>query len=546
MDVEGDPPLMKTLLIGLDAASPDIIDGLFESGTIPNIQSVYEDGVDGPLRSQVPPWTASAWPSMYTGVNPGKHGVYDFLYFEGYDWDIVNRTRVREAALWELLDHHGLTSVVVNVPVTDPARPFSGALIPGYVSSEPPRAHPEGIFEEVRDAIGGYDIYNPNTRETREERIAGYLEMTRQRGAAMRYLTDKFDPDFGFVQFQQTDTVFHEYPDDEDAARQVYAAVDREVGEIIAHCEPETVFIVSDHGIGVYTGYEFRVNDFLREHGYVEATRTGGGMPSWTTLNAQRRSKNGKRESERAVKPHPMTRVMQAGARVGLTSQRMGAVLDRLGLTSFVASRVPREAVRAATEQVDFRASKAYMRSRIELGVRINLRGREPDGVVAPADYEQVRNELIELLRAVRTPDSGPVFESVARREDLFEGPYVEEAPDIIVVPNGYDNHLSATLLGEEFGELDRFYEHKPIGVIAASGAGIDATASLEGAHLFDVAPTVLASFSLPASDRMDGTTLEVVDAVGTEAYPPFEVTERARTEDSAVEERLADIGYLE
>jgi predicted AlkP superfamily phosphohydrolase/phosphomutase len=315
------------------------------------------------------------------------------------------------------------------------------------------------------------------------------------------------------------------------------------VGKLLDHCEPENVLIVSDHGIGEYEGYEFRVNDFLREHGYIVATRGGEGMPSWTAIARERR---GTGEQKVESNPSAMARAMKVAARIGITSQRVGAVLSRLGLASFVASRVPQDAIRAATEQVDFAASTAYMRSRIELGVRINLAGREPEGVVPKSKYDEVRDELIERLAEAETPDGEPVFEAVLPREEVFDGPYVDEVADVIVIPRDYDVHLSTTLMGELFEPLENFYEHKPEGIIAASGTDIDATASLARAHLFDVTPTVLATFGLPAGDRMDGVPLPVVADHGRTTYPTFEPDERVQTADSTVEQRLADIGYLE
>ncbi len=129
---------LQTLLVGVDAACDRVLAPMFDDDELPTIESIYEQGVSTPLESQIPPWTASAWPSLYTGKNPGKHGVFGFLSFDGYDWDVVNASDVRERAIWELLDEHDMTSVVVNVPVTHPAREFDGALIP----ATPPRKTP--------------------------------------------------------------------------------------------------------------------------------------------------------------------------------------------------------------------------------------------------------------------------------------------------------------------------------------------------------------------------------------------------------------------
>jgi hypothetical protein len=71
-------------------------------------------------------------------------------------------------------------------------------------------------------------------------------------------------------------------------------------------------------------------------------------------------------------------------------------------------------------------------------------------------------------------------------------------------------------------------------------------TGGIENAHLFDVAPTVLATLSLPSAERMDGTALPIVESAGEEAYASADRGERVATDDSAVESRLSDLGYIE
>lgn len=538
---------MRTLLVGLDAGCLPVLEPLFESGALPNLRSVFENGTNGPLESQTPPWTPSAWPSLYTGVNPGKHGVFGFLSFDGYDWDVVNDTHVREQTLWELLDHHGYSSVVVNAPVTHPPREFDGALVPGYTAPENPDCHPDGVLSEIRDEIGDYRVYAPRD-VTGDEKVEWYRRLSRMRGEAFRYLADKHDPEFGFVQFQQTDTVFHEFPGDDETVRAVYEAVDEQIGKILEQCDPDTVVVASDHGMGEYTGHEFRVNEFLREQGFVETKQGGEGMPTWSTIanNQLQEGKSGKGEDATVTKPSALQRGLAAGAKVGLTSQRIAAALDTVGLADYVAERVPTDAIRAATEQVDFPNSTAYMRDRIELGVRVNLQGREPNGVVPESKYEQVRDELIGHLSKVETPDGRPVFDRVARREEIFSGPYVEEAPDVVTIPAAYDQFLSTRVGDGQFGPPSEPYNHKLEGVVALAGSGVDADTDLDSAHLFDVTPTILATFGLPVGDRMDGSVLPAVADTGKDAYPAFDPDARVATDDSGVEARLADLGYLE
>ena len=531
-------PENRVLLVGLDAACDAVLDPLLEDGRLPNIGSAFADGVRGQLESQFPPWTPSAWPSLFTGTNPGKHGAYGFLSFDGYDWDVVNRTRVRQHALWELLDHHGLSSVVVNVPVTHPPRPFDGALIPGYTAPEDADCHPEGVLEDVESAFGGYSIYgehHDDPDDAREE----YERLVESRGDAFCHLVERHDPDFGFLQFQQTDTVFHEHPEEEEVVAAVYEAVDEQVGRAVDAFDPDTLLLASDHGIGPYTGRELRVNDFLGEHGYVETTCEGE-APSWSELSRTQLRGDGD------TGPGTVARTLKALSRVGLTSQRIGSVLERVGLADLALRVVPSDAVRAGAEHVDFSESTAFMRSRVECGVRLNVAGREPDGVVDPGEYEAVRADIIDALIALRVPEGGPVFDRVLPREAVFDGPYVEHAPDIVLMPADWNQFLSASIHGERFGPPSEPYNHKLHGVVAVSGDGVCETTDLDGAHLLDVAPTVLAAFGLPVGEHMDGAVLACVDHPGTDSYPAFDADDATTTDDARVEEHLSDLGYLE
>jgi predicted AlkP superfamily phosphohydrolase/phosphomutase len=504
----------ETLLIGIDAGCLPVFERLFEADCTPVIEGLCTEGILAPLESQIPPWTPSAWPSMYTGTNPGKHGAFGFADYEGYDWEILNATHVREHALWELLDIQGLTSVVVNVPVTYPPGEIDGAIVPGFMGPEDPECHPPGLLDEVREAIGDYGVYRSYDVDSDEftdaEKIDDYCSRIRMRGAAYRYLADRFDPDFGFVEFQHSDKLFHEFGgDDWGKVETVYRAVDEEIGRVLEERDPERVFIASDHGIGKYGGQEVFLNECLREKGYVETTPDERALPSWSPIRSNLRE--GDESESHNLRP---------------------------------------DDERAERREVDVAASVAYMRHRSEFGVRINLEGREPSGVVAPEEYDAVREALIADLKDLATPDGTPVFERAVPSEEVFAGPERERAVDVVTVPSGFDHHISTTLPGTVFADVGGLWNHRLHGMFAAAGDGIDAGA-LEDAHLFDVAPTVMTAMGVPYSDRMDGRVLPILDGEGeATTYPEYEPS-RQRTEadgsdDAAVKRRLADLGYLE
>ncbi|XVH31962.1 alkaline phosphatase family protein [Haloferacaceae archaeon DSL9] len=539
---------LDVLLIGIDAGNLPVFERLFEEDRLPNIEAICSDGVAAPLESQIPPWTPSAWPSIYTGVNPGKHGAVGFVGYDGYDWHVTNRQDVQEHALWSLLEQHDLSSVIVNVPVTHPPDEFDGVLIPGFMSPENPDCRPEGVLDEVRDAIGEYRIYPNYTRDQTvadAEKIEEYLRLIEMRGEAFAYLADAYDPDFGFVQFQKTDTVFHEFDGDPEKVATVHEAADEQIGRIIEECDPESVFIVSDHGMGEYGEYEFRVNDFLRDEGYVKTTTGGKGMPSWTPM--RKKLQNG--EKEDVWEPGKLERMAGFLAEYGVTAAKVRTALETVGLGELATKYAPGNISRTANEQVDFENSTAYMRARTEIGVRINLEGREPNGTVSEAEYERVRDELIEKLEAVKAPDGQPVFEEVTPRETYFHGKHLDKTVDIVTVPRDFDVFLSEQLRGEYFGRAEP-WNHKLDGIFAAAGEGIDRAADLDGAHIFDVAPTIMAALGVPYSDRMDGRVLPVVEPTDAMAYPEYDADEGSADregldETDEVEERLADLGYL-
>ncbi|SFS53310.1 alkaline phosphatase family protein [Halostagnicola kamekurae] len=539
---------LDTLLIGIDAGCIPVFDRLSDADLIPTIDRLCADGVRAPLESQIPPWTPSAWPSIYTGVNPGQHGVVGFVGYDGYDYHVSSNEDVREHTIWDLLDRHGRSSVIVNAPVTHPPDEFDGAVIPGFLGPEDPPCHPTGVLEDVREVIGDYRVYPNYTRDDEtvsdDEKIAEYLNLVEMRGDAFRYLVDEFDPDFGFLQFQKTDTVFHEFEGEQSKVDAVYERTDEQIAKTLEACDPDRVFLVSDHGMGPYEGYEFRLNEFLRDEGYIETMTGGKGMPSWTPM--RRRLREG--EDVETWEPGATARAASIAAQFGVTATRIREALERVGLADIAIKYAPGGVSRTANEQVDFAESTAYLRARTELGVRINLEGRDPNGVVPPSRYEPLREELIDALEDVETPDGEPIFETVAPREEYFHGDCVEETVDIVTIPADFEHALTEQLGGDGYFGPAEPWNHKLDGIFAATGAGIDDEATIDRAHLYDVAPTVLAAMGIPHSDRMDGDVVPVVDPVEPVSYPDYSETEsvdRPGT-DEDVTERLADLGYMD
>ena len=126
----------QVLLIGLDGLGEDEIGEWLSDKTLPTLTSLKENGSSSRLVSTHPPWTPCAWPSMLTGRNPGKHGVFDFFTSNGYEKQLIDRSSVDSPYLNEVADAENLVSISINYPVTHPASQLkNGAIVPGYSSN---------------------------------------------------------------------------------------------------------------------------------------------------------------------------------------------------------------------------------------------------------------------------------------------------------------------------------------------------------------------------------------------------------------------------
>ncbi len=540
---------MKTIIFGLDAFDFRYLERYQDS--LPHLGALRGRGVEADLESTHPPWTGSAWPSMYTGTDPSHHGVYGFFSYDGYpdSGRVVSRADVDNPALWEYLSNAGRSSVVMNVPVTHPASSLSGVLLPGYLANEADPGYPESIRERLETQLGEpYRIYSSHeTDDNPDKKLRGYLDLIDLRRRAALAILEDVDWECAFIQVQKTDAVFHNFDSDRDF-RAIYGAADRLVGDVLNQVtEPVNVIVCSDHGIGPVTGYSIYVNEILRQHGFLEATTEGRQL----SLESTKSSLLGMESSTNSESHRRLQRGLDVLAGVGITPNAVYTLASRLGLEDALVRLTPASLRNAAAEDVDWRNSRAYCADPTRLGIRINLEGREPAGVVPEAEYESVRAELIDIFSHLETPDGEPAFKRVCRREAYYDGPHTASAPDILFFPTDMNHKISTALYGRQFVSAD-IYDHKRNGVFIGAGPAFtdDIPATLS---LTDVAPITLATLEQAIPERMTG---RVPDGLLTEAFTPhyefyeeldFTDTEKTATptDEQAVTERLEDMGYL-
>lgn len=562
----------RVLVIGLDGATFRIIKPMIEAGELPALRRLIEDGTHGVLRSTIQPSSEQAWSTFMTGVQNGKHGIYGFVQRVpgSYDYEYTNAHTQRGRTLWRILSDSGSGRpvIAVNVPMTYPPEPVNGVLVGGLMTpSERSRfTYPPDLYEELKREVGGYtinvDIETGRLQEAGEEQLLHEIEeMMRQRSAAVKYLAHTRDWDLLSVVYGAGDRVSHKfwkYMDQEHPTLQagkggviprVYSLLDEEVGELVSELADERtlVLLVSDHGFGPLKK-AFFLNQWLSEHGYLafkerEVRDWGTRLHGW--VNAGLRQ---------AV--HWLDRPWMGAAK--------RAAFDLLpGLKGRMHSSM-------AYAKVDWMRTRAYGSGTMG-NIYLNVRGREPQGIVEQGEeYEVLRSHLIEELKSLRDPDTGaPVFEEVYRREDIYHGPYLELAPDVVgLLDPTY--HIAAVDWRPAGGDVitsledqllfvgDLTGQHDMDGILIAYGSNVRRGAVVEGAGIIDIAPTILAVLGEPIPEEMDGSVvnelfIEEIATISTIAGTGDEPSSQADAGDGYSDEeaeevaaRLRGLGYID
>jgi predicted AlkP superfamily phosphohydrolase/phosphomutase len=573
----------RVLVIGIDGATFDLLRPWMEDGSLPNLAAVARNGASGELQSTLPPNSAPAWTSFMTGMNPGKHGVYGFTRVEpreGYAIKVNSGMVRRPQTVWQLLTQQGRRSIVLNVPMTYPPDPIDGVVVAGIDTPglESQFTYPPELRHKIFRLLPDYilDIRSWGVTAVGERRahlLDDILRMIDVRKRLALHLMATQPWDLCTVVFTATDRAQHffwrfldrthplydpaEAPKYHDAILRVYRQIDQALGEMLARCGDETnVIVMSDHGFGPQHRL-FRINQWMVEKGFLQLTCTASnGLVSCLSSAVQRWLYRGLGSVNRL-------------ARAALSDK----IKDRLKrrfphLREQVASQI-------LFSGVDWSRTQAYHTAEFPGSIRVNMKGREANGIVDPgAEYEAVCEAIQSGLKGYVDPDTGKrIVERVFRREELYWGPCLDEAPDLIVHLADYAYTIDWYMpvagkgAGSEPSVVDALTgayavncgSHRLSGILMLYGPDIRGGAQLEPNRIYDVVPTVLYLLGEPVPADMDGRVLtaaitaDMLDRRPVERRDPTSTPVETRSpgqvysdeESEAIADRLRNLGYL-
>jgi predicted AlkP superfamily phosphohydrolase/phosphomutase len=537
----------KVLVLGLDGASLKIIGPMVSKGRLPNIAKLMSEGSSGILESTLPPVTIPAWVSMFTGKNPGKLGVFDLLKRNGYGVEPNGYCYCGNAPIWQILNMYDISTGVLNLPGTYPPEKVNGFMVTGMMtpSKRSGFSYPSSLGTDLDSNVSQYEIDVPQWQYFDKGRfLKDIYKVTEKRGRAAEYLVEKFPCDFNMIVFTSSDRLQHVLWKRRDLIESYWEELDRILGRLLPRfSEDSYILIVSDHGFGPLMR-TFYVNEWLQRRGYLRIKHQ----------NNERLFVKGGRLIERIYRFLGKKRLL----RPILDSLKKYMGVDRL--MKYTYTYLSNEKLEG---KVDWARTKAFSCVHTpHFGhIYINLEGRMKHGCVPNEEREKLCQAIIDELKNLADPFTGDrVIVEAYKAEELYSGPYLEEAPDLVFIVEDGRYEVDAqvgsdTLFDAGAPSTGWTGTHTRDGIIIAKGPGIKLDYKIQKAKILDVAPTLLHLFGIPIPVDMDGTILseifnEDIEFKESEALKPsgdkkatnfcFDEEEKA-----LIERRLRKLGYL-
>ena len=454
----------RICVLGLDCAAPEI---LFGDPRLKNVRRVMEMGIWGRLESVVPPITVPAWMCMATSQDPGSLGVYGFRNRANYTYgglSFVDSSSIKEPAIWDHLARHGKRSIVMGLPPSYPLRPIEGIRIGCFLTPDTTKnefTYPAEVGKEIRSLVGDYPVdvheFRTANKAWLRDQIFG---MSHKHWKVVRWLLAEKEWDYFHYVDIGLDRIHHGFWDSFDPRHihyrkgnqfekvipDYYLWLDEQVGAVMDMIgEEAALLVVSDHGAKRLDG-GFAVNEWLIQEGLLVV-------------------------NDKPTKVTPFAKL-----------------------------------------NINWAKTKVWSEGGYYARVFLNVEGREPRGVIPRKDFEAFRDEIKQKLEALTDPVGRPLQSRVFKPEQTYRA--VRNIPPDLIVHFGDLYWRSVGSVGhgrihvEENDTGPDACNHAQFGAFILHAPGLEARGEHEGAHLLDIAPTLLDVAGYPVPSEMQGRSL--------------------------------------
>jgi predicted AlkP superfamily phosphohydrolase/phosphomutase len=503
----------RQLIIGLDAMEWDLVRKWAAAGKLPTFDRLMREGTQAALSTIADRLPDTAWNCLCSGLNPAHFARYFYVQHDPETGGMRSMPDDSSGPMnfWDYLSDAGRRVGLVDVPHISASERLNGFQISwGTHAAHGPRfSTPVSLLHEVDQLFGRHPVgecdsvsSEPGKKALRSRLLNG----VRVHGELFRHCIAERDWDTLIAVFAEAHCAGHIYWHDmdpehprhdpenrhqiADTIEEVYRAIDREVGSMIEAAGPDVqVYAVSAHGMGPLYHASWNLPDMLDDWGYG------------------RESNHAHRAEERRKGSINFWRILRM------------LVPGRLQYATFAA--LPRRLQHELVFRF-YRGNRSWDQCRAfavpnndAIGaIRVNLKGRDRAGIVEPgAEYEQLCNDVCAALAQLKDPVSGrPVVKYTSRIQRELSGPYLDRLPDITV---RWDASFPwSAVHSPRFGIVQlrdqdfRTGSHTAHGFLIATGDGIPRAATISGASIYDVAPTIMDGVGVPTPTGCEGRPL--------------------------------------
>jgi predicted AlkP superfamily phosphohydrolase/phosphomutase len=517
------PAPTKVFVLGIDAANPALLKQWAADGALPNLRALMARGLVGNVRGLDGFFVGSTWPSFYTGVSPARHGFYYQVQLKAGTYDFYRPETeglVKSDPFWRGLSGAGRRVAILDVPLAPLDPSVNGVQVVEWGSHDAVygfHTAPASLAETVQSRFGAYPLgtHCDGVRRTADDYsvfIDALVKGVRTKAELTRYFLGQAGWDFFMQVFTESHCAGHQcwhlhdvaHPAHDpaivaamgDPLHKIYRAIDAAIGALVNGAGDGLVMVLTAHGMDYWYGAQFLLKEILFRLGVAcppAGARAGRGALARATAAA----KWGWRRLPSSVR------------------HRLDPLRERRGGGS-------------PTIGVDPASSYCFpLNNGLAVGgIRLNLMGREPAGIVAPgAPAAAFCQELAEnLLAIVDERTNKPLIRRVLLTAELYAGDRLDHLPDLLVewndaIPTGStsigqgDNAIvraRAPKIGRVEGanHYGRTGEHRPQGLFIAAGPGIRGGVLDRAVSIFDFAPTFGKLLGVDLQDG-DGRAIE-------------------------------------
>ncbi len=440
----------KLAVIGLDGVNQQILEAAIDKGLMPNLEEIRKESTYTALETTYPPVTGPAWTSIMTGVNPARHGVFDFIDHtdNGRPYTSID---IQSETIYEAVSEIGDVALI-NLPLSYPPQ-FNGEFVGSFLAPDDDFVQPESLKDR-------FDFSDYKKSLTAFEKSFSVIQSAKKAAEDKKKLVGELldDQEFFFVLFSAPDWIMHNHYREMETGEarpfQVFTTIDEAIGEI--RKQSDNVILLSDHGFQAFDRI-FHVNEWLKDEGYLK--------------------QKGSMESQWIDNPL-LNLLMQPVLRFG----PLRSLARKLYLSLETWLPLPENAkVRLGSvlsDGIDRENTEAFCPSSGIRGIYIN--DERFDGV---ADDDLVD----ELLDAV------PDYMTARSKDEVFEGDRIDDSPDIVFEEQEY--RVSRGMYGK-ITSRKQVNHHGRKGFFMAAGDNLERK-EIDGASLYSVAPTIARLFGL-------------------------------------------------